>query len=380
MGTHDDDVATIRQLFDWIRESRVVLAQAVPHTREALAEVEFNEAGEPVMETVTPPVWALANAVRSMQLESSTPPDWKERTEAIEKELPSPVAIDDDILVEARKTAGHFGLAFDLFKETASIAGLCSGAFVATTPDTIVLGRDRAIVAALLLRMTKFMAAVLHLAQERSFGEVTLALNRCILESAVDLMYLCHTDDPGRFDRFVKDGLIAERALYDRVNENIARRGTELPIETRLLRGAQRAFRLSGLDVLHVEPNGRSLDLRSKMRAIGREDDYLLLQKMPSAAVHGTWLDLLHHHLRDLRGGFSPRFDHTPADARGFGSVAVFVIDALAAFAERHLSAAPECVVLLRRLDSVRSRVLAVEESHERWLQTARAADRKTEG
>jgi len=237
-----------------------------------------------------------------------------------------------------------------------------------------VLNRNRAIVAALLARVAKFMTAVLRLSSDGGFGEVALALNRSILESRTDIVYLCHDNSLERFERYVKDGLAAERALYDRVVANVKKRGYSLPIEDRLLEGVSEIFRISGVRIEDVEPGRRSLDLASRLREIGREDEYLFVQKIPSVTVHGTWLDLLHHHLSEVEGGFRVRFEQTAADVRGLIPTGLLVLDALTAFCKRHLSAAPEIGLLEERIEDLGRRMRKVDESHEKWFQGRKAS------
>lgn len=46
--------------------------------------------------------------------------------------------------------------------------------------------------------------------------------------------------------------------------------------------------------------------VRERMKAIDEEYLYLVVQRIPSHAVHGSWVDLLLHHLDEHGGGFAP--------------------------------------------------------------------------
>ncbi len=357
----------IKRLFRGIRDGRVVLTEHVPETAAALKAVQFTEDGEPVMDTVTGPVRALAYSVTGVEAQKAA-----EGT-GLPLLLPERVDVSEEVLAKARREGRHLGLAFALYKEAATLITLCSGAFIGVHPESVKLSRERAIPAALLARIAKFMSGVLHLAQTGNFGEVVMALNRPMLESAVDVMYLCQTDDQERYRRFVVDGLSTERDLVDRVNANIAKRGHKLPIEDRLLAGAARIFRASGMAIEDVDPKARPLDLASRLRALGREDDYLFIQRLPSAAVHGTWLDLLHHHIRELEGGgFAVRFMQTPMSVRLLAPIAVIMLEAAEVFVEHFLSEAPESADLCAVLSDTHDRFLRLDASHERWLQVTR--------
>ena len=104
------------------------------------------------------------------------------------------------------------------------------------TADAIELKRNQAICAGLLVRVAKYMVSVVKLSADIEHGETVQALNRCIIESAVDLRYLLLKDDDEVYDRFVKTSLVAERELYDMIQGNImAKGGGQLAIEQGML-------------------------------------------------------------------------------------------------------------------------------------------------
>jgi hypothetical protein len=373
--------SAVKDVFRGIREGRIVLTDAVPQTRQALAAVRFTKQGNPIMRTVSAPVRALAWGVAGVGQRKPSQSEIKAaRTPTTLPEwLPKPVVVTSDVLAKASRQGTHLEVALDLYKEAGTLVTLCAAAFVGDDPSVMTVPRNRAIVGALLARIAKFMAGVLHLGRTGQFGEVVAALNRSIMESAVDVMYLCQPDNAeDRFRRFVADGLSAERALFDRVNENVAARGHRLPIEERLLAGVDGIFRASGLTIDEVKPTARPLDLASRLRALGRESDYLFVQRIPSAAVHGTWLDLLHHHIREVEGGFSVRFSPSPMDVRLLVPLGIIVLEAAETFVKRHLSAAPEAGLLRTALLDLRGRLILVDRSHEEWFQRMKGQRKAT--
>lgn len=291
----------------------------------------------------------------------------------LEGGLPERVEITPEILAEARANGTHLGLALKLYAEAGVLVTICSAAF--TAPDSELrpterpaLGRDHAIAAALLARLGKFMYGVLHLAMTGGFGEIVLALNRCILETSVNVSYLCQTDDPKRYDRFVADGLTTERDLYDKVQSNIASRGNRLPIEERMLAGVRRVFEESDVPLESVKPRAKDLDYASRLRALGMEEGYVFMQRLPSAAVHGTWLDLLHHHITNLGDGrFQVRYDKRPMDVRLLCPIVIVASRAARDFVSRHLSASPDAAELDEILADLQARAAALDASHEQW-------------
>src|SRR2546426_8546917 len=78
-------ILAVQLLFKRIKEGKIKLvAENVPETLKALDAVRFDEAGNPIFETVTSPVRALANMVYASEVERS-------RKDADERERNSPV-------------------------------------------------------------------------------------------------------------------------------------------------------------------------------------------------------------------------------------------------------------------------------------------------
>ena len=65
------------------------------------------------------------------------------------------------------------------------------------------LDRNQAICAGLLVRISKYMLSVVKLSSDIEHGETVQALNRCIIESIVNVRYLLVKDSEAVYDRFV---------------------------------------------------------------------------------------------------------------------------------------------------------------------------------
>jgi hypothetical protein len=73
--------------------------------------------------------------------------------------------------------------AFELYKETGSVVSVAAHVWEAD-PEGEGLARNQAISVGLLVRIAKFMLAVIQLSAGPDRGDVVLALNRSIFESA----------------------------------------------------------------------------------------------------------------------------------------------------------------------------------------------------
>lgn len=266
------------------------------------------------------------------------------------------------------------GVVFELYKEALSVVNL--GAHLLNESDAAKGGwpRDQAICAGLLIRISKFMLVVTELAADGNRGEVVHALNRSILESAVNLEFLVRTKDDKFFEQFVKFSLGPERELHDLIQANIAaRNGQVLPIEHRMIESISDLCKSSGVKIEDVERKYGDWGggLRERLKAIKKENAYTMLQRIPSHAVHGTWVDLYKNHLEYVEGanvyGPQPRFAWV--DARFLGPTATLVLDSVRPYLERYFSGAHDFALLKDRLDDLQGRIIVADRTHEKLLE-----------
>ena len=169
-------------------------------------------------------------------------------------------------------------LSFELYKEAGSIVILCAHAYIEQASAAMSLARNQAICAGLLTRTAKIMIAVAQLSSGPERGEVIMALNRCIVESATNVRFLDLKNEDKFYGQFVLFGLAPERELYDLIRRNItARQGTQLNIETRMLASIHRVCSLSGVEVESVTPRHGDWggSLRNRLEALGQPDAYV---------------------------------------------------------------------------------------------------------
>jgi hypothetical protein len=265
------------------------------------------------------------------------------------------------------------GLAFEVYKEAASVVNLTSHLLDDDAAKNGGWPRNQAICAGLLVRISKFMMVVTQLSAGGNRAEVVAALNRSTLEAAINLEFLVTTNDDTYFDKFVTLGLGPERELYDTIQENITARGGEvLSIERRMLGSIEEVCRMSGVKIGDVERKHKEWagSVRARLQAIGKEEQYTAMMRLPSHAVHGNWVDLYKNHLEiDRKSGlFSPKSSFSCVDERHLGPIAILVLDAVAPYLLRYFSLVPETRVLLDRITDLSDRLSRVGAAHERLL------------
>ena len=281
-----------------------------------------------------------------------------------------PVEVTEEML-EACRANDQFGaLVYELYKEAGSLVCVSSAIHFGDTADAIELNRNQAICAGLLVRVAKYMVSVVKLSADIEHGETVQALNRCIIESAVNLRYLLLKDDDEVYDRFVKNGLVAERELYDMIQGNItARGGEQLAIEQGMLNSINYTCEQSGLTVKEINPKPGSWggSFRDKLTALGYDwPAYTVLERIPSHAIHGDWVDLIKNHLLPKGDGFEPNYDRLRTDGELLSPIGIFVVEAARAYLGKYFDL-PDVEPLHQRLDSVQERLKMVESARQDW-------------
>jgi hypothetical protein len=274
------------------------------------------------------------------------------------------------------------GIAFELYKEACRVVIFTAHLL---DDDAVAQGgfaRNQAICAGLMVKISKFMVAVIQLSTGDARGEIVLALNRIILESAISLEFLVRSADDKYFDQFVDFSLGPERETYDQIQANIAARNGEIwPIEKRLLRSITHICAASGMKIEEVQRKHRDWgeNVRERLKALGKESLYATVYRMPSHAVHGSWSDLFTGHLAydEKSKVFRPDTKWTRVGSRLLAPIAILVLEAVDPYLGRYLPAVTEKDLLRKRIADLRERLLEADIADEKLKTTLREKGRE---
>lgn len=291
--------------------------------------------------------------------------------EALEKMLSPRVEIGR--IADEKDPEKINAVVFELYKEALSVVNLAAHLLDEAASVKGGWPRNQAICAGLMIRISKFMLVVTQLSAKGNRAEVVAALNRSIMESAINLEFLVRKNDDKFFDQLVKFSLGPERELFDIIQANIAARGGEVqPIEKRMLISINRVCRASGVKIEDVDRKYGDWGggLRERLKALNKEEQYVGMQRLPSHAVHGTWVDLYQNHLDydSKTDVFRPHPMFSWVDARILGPIAMFVLEATKPYLERFFSRMPESKLLLERIDDLWNRLREADAVHERLM------------
>jgi hypothetical protein len=263
------------------------------------------------------------------------------------------------------------GIAFELYKEAARVVVFSAHLLDDKAAANGGFARNQAICAGLMVKISKFMLGVIQLSTGDDRGEIVLALNRIILESAINLEFLVRNKDDKYFDQFVDFSLGPEREIYDQIQANItARDGDVWPIEKRLLDSINYTCAASGTTIEKVQRKHKDWgeNVRERLKALGKESLYATVYRMPSHAVHGTWPDLFNRHLTydEKTKLFEPDTKWTRVGARLLAPIAVLVLEAVDPYLEKFFPPSAEQDMLRERIADLHDRLREADEADEK--------------
>lgn len=309
----------------------------------------------------------------------------KKQAESLHPSLKALAAVHvTDEVVADLVNKRHFGrLGFEILKETGVLTSIISSV-QRGGEKTDVLPRNRALCAGLLLRMAKFMQAVAKLSTEQGHGPVIAALFRCIVESAVNVMYLIKHDDDELYDSFIKTGLSVERALYDQINENVSKRnGVLMPIESRILKSIEMTCEKSRIEIEELVPKHKNWStgggFRERLADVWHDNAYVGLFRVASHAVHGTWGDLILNYLSPRGDGYVLNDDFKSADARTTLPMCMIAVEACHDYLTAFIGSPEEVPGFHEGLIQFRDKLFRIDEEHEKWIQSRQIADLASE-
>src|SRR5260370_27899465 len=209
------------------------------------------------------------------------------------QELPSlPDPTEDELARYDYKD--WIGLFFEWHRTVGWLALYCPF-LVRESPALRKISKLRYIVlTAMLSRISRLMMANLRMASEDRHFEAISIVDRFLHETAIKLSWLCKSRDRDRFDRYLSDGLCNDLGFRKHILANIESRGHQIAIESRMLRSIDKSLRTIGMSSEKIAKTTKLPNLEAMMKEVGFQDiGYIVVQRMGSHAVHGTWTGLL---------------------------------------------------------------------------------------
>jgi len=248
--------------------------------------------------------------------------------------LPTPPTFDDALVEKCRAGRDFRPMLFDWYKYVATLS-LTVGSIL---PDSPGVRRIPSIhfgtLVGLLNRCFRLMMSNVALIADGHFVEATQVLDRCVIESALKIQWLCLPESKARFSRFLADGLSRDLKLKDHIQQSMRERGGRpLVIERRMVESIQGCLGAAGLSEGQVRGAARlpTLDLICVDLKLP-EGFYIAVQGMGSHPVHGTWTDLIRNYLIERDGVFKLRYEGVTTHHNQYVIVSRMVVRSIRTF------------------------------------------------
>jgi hypothetical protein len=274
------------------------------------------------------------------------------------------------------KESEHMRLGFDLLRETSLWSVVLGSAYAG---EVRPWNKVEAILGGHLLRLSKLLRAFLEQSRDDR-GEIGWISTRLTIECIINFRFLLlHHSDEAVITSYLHQSLQHERDLRESIERNIKDRGgRRLPIESRMLRSIDRTFsnsevRPEDLPRRRIQNWGRK-NLREKARELDIEHIYEAFITGASRNVHGSWHDLLQHHLEVASPGrFLPKFKDARVRPQIFHALITVIVPALVSYVE--FLGTVETAQLQHRLEELRERVATANRLHEEFLTAKQLLD-----
>lgn len=263
-------------------------------------------------------------------------------------------------------------LAVDLFKEIITITVVVSCVYrLDENNKPRKWTRNEAILGGLMVRLSKLQSSFLdQICQKRM--EIAMILLRCLGEGLININYLLERNNDELSNKFIEYSLREEKRLLNRINNNIAERGYELPIEQRMKKSIKRAFKTSNFVPAKVNENNfdsweKTIHKRAKI--VGMEDIYSALFSLPSHDIHGNWQNLINNHLEYENNEFNPNTNRKMPKPQPLFGICVLSAKTVKLYIKKIVPDCSDKEKVLKMLEDVTLRVRVADELHEHYLQ-----------
>ena len=262
----------------------------------------------------------------------------------------------------------HYGIAFNLFRETAGCVCILASTTVGHKPTWNI---EQAVLGGHLVRMFKLMKFVMEESIECR-DEMLSVLVRLLAECVINLRYLIRNNSTELIQSYLAYSLRHEKDLADLIRENVrGRNDVVLPIEARMLRSIQLTFDNSLFPEKSLPQkklrNWGDKNLYEKAKDVELDDAYIAIFGGPSRNVHGSWHDLLQYHLEcESPGVFKPNLEFNRPRPQAVYSLTHLISATLLGYVE--LLGHPSLEPVHDRIADIAGRNQRASDSHERYL------------
>lgn len=277
------------------------------------------------------------------------------------------IKVDENEIKKFKNESKFSELGVELAKEIVQL-------FIITlsihTQGCVGLSRDNAILYALLVRLSKLFRSIIENYCSRKTETVQI-LNRCFIETYIDVLCLIKEDKKEIYEDYLKYSLKEDVKLLNTIEENIKQRGFELAIETRMKKSILNVCEKANISIVDVENFKKHswiynsiFDRFQKMqKGIFYESTY----RMCSHSIHGRWTDIYMFNLKEKNGLYEINLDFREPNLKILTPTALCLADVLLTFIE-YIFPKEMATVLSPRIIDNYDNILLLEKEHELFV------------
>jgi len=175
--------------------------------------------------------------------------------------------------------------------------------------DSKVLNKKEAVIGGNIIRYIKLNISFLQNTCEAKI-EIASILSRCIGETYVNIKFLIANTEERVIRNYIKNSLITEKGLWNKIKENIEKRGGDSEqIEFRMNESIKRSFDRSDFDLDEVSKSSKWQSISKRADEVAGKEFYSIFYGLSSHSIHGNWQDIYTYHLKNTEGGFKLKFE-----------------------------------------------------------------------
>lgn len=253
-----------------------------------------------------------------------------------ELKLPEIPTFSKTKIENCRETNDFRPIFFEIYKDIGIVCSMISCIEKNSPGVCQISNANYGVLIGLINRCSRLMLANAVLSSEGKFGETTKIIDRCILETAINVRWICKYSKNNSFERFLVSSLRADLELEKNIQEKIDnRKGKILEIEKRMLESINRCIKLSEIDKDNISEFQRFPTFETRIQQIDDERDdlpYTVVQRIGSHHIHGTWTSLLTDYLEEEDGVLYPRDNKVSIHENQFISISLEILEMLKDF------------------------------------------------
>lgn len=230
-----------------------------------------------------------------------------------------------------------------------------------------------------LVRLYKLYDSYVFLIVNRR-TEIAFIILRALSETVINLEYLLKYISTDVHKKYKRASLAYENKLQEDILMNVLNRGSELPIEKRMLQSIKEAFASSGFENLEEKELKKTrwglvkahLEISGKAKDVKLEQIYTSIFTSSSHFVHGSWHEFDFYHLdrdKDNKRGRQPQMKYGTPKPQLIEAISILILSTLSKYLYTVVEDEEHSKEFKSDLKNISNWFFEIVEKHEEFLQ-----------